>query len=312
MTASNLNRPVGLVPAGRLCFATGWIGRIALGEELADTWAMTSATMSSGEVHYVDMDRRLPWCSSDEAIVFHHGVAAGSEVWAGWDAALADSYRLIKLDMRGHGGTPVPDGYDWTIDSLVADLGAVVEAAGLERFHLVGESIGGTIALAYAARHPSRVRTLTISNGAHRGAPITNLASWSDIIASGGMSGWSEFMMGMRFFEEAIDVEQSRWYRDQQARPAGDTVLALAASLGATDLTSELSAVTMPTLLLHPDASPFISVSLMAELHELLPNAQLDVIAHARHGLPFSHAAKLSKTLAEFIDLSTSLERLAT
>jgi pimeloyl-ACP methyl ester carboxylesterase len=45
-----------------------------------------------------------------------------------------------------------------------------------------------------------------------------------------------------------------------------------------------------PTLLLHPDGSPFIPVPIMAELHRLLPHAELNVIGHSRHGLPYSHA----------------------
>lgn len=252
-------------------------------------------------MHFEEVDRRLPWVDVDETIVFHHGVAASSQTWAGWDAALADRYRLIKLDMRGHGQSVVPDDYPWDLDSLVADLGAVVDAAEVQTVHLVGESIGGTIALAYAARQPDRVATLTVSNGAHRGAPITNLSPWGDIIDDGGMEAWSDYMMGMRFFEGAIDADQWRWYQKHQARPEGESVLALAAALAATDLSAELSAVTMPTLLLHPDSSPFISVALMAELLELLPDAQLEVFSHARHGLPFSHATMLSTRFAEFL-----------
>ena len=57
-----------------------------------------------------------------------------------------------------------------------------------------------------------------------------------------------------------------------------------------------------PTLLLHPDGSPFIPVPVMAELHRLLPNAQLNVIGHARHGLPYSHAKQCASLLRTFLD----------
>ena len=62
-------------------------------------------------------------------------------------------------------------------------------------FHLVGESIGGTAALRFAARHPERGRTLTVSNGTHRGSGITNLESWRGLIDEGGTAAWSAHMM---------------------------------------------------------------------------------------------------------------------
>ena len=58
----------------------------------------------------------------------------------------------------------------------------------------------------------------------------------------------------------------------------------------------------MPVLLMHPDASPFIPVAVMGELNEALPRSRLRVFAHARHGLPFSHAAECARELVAFID----------
>ena len=262
---------------------------------------MTTVMRDGAELHYDDLDRRLPWVADGGPIVFHHGVGSRAEAWAGWDATLAGQHRLVRLDLRGHGRSPVPAGYPWTLEALVDDLAAVVDHAGLDRFHLVGESIGGTIALAYAARRPGRVRTLTVSNGAHRGAPIRNLAPWAAVLDEGGSPAWSAYMMPMRFHDDALDPQARRWFEQQQATadPAG--VLALAATLAATDLTPELAAITMPTLLLHPDSSPFIPVSLMAELYELLPDARLEVVPGARHGLPFSHAGHCARSMAAFL-----------
>ena len=70
--------------------------------------------------------------------------------------------------------------------------------------------------------------------------------------------------------------------------------------LGA-DLGPELDRVTCPVLLLHPDASPFIPVETAAELKRALPDARLRVFAHARHGLPFSHAAECAAAVVEFV-----------
>lgn len=255
-------------------------------------------------IRFALLDRRLPWRpqDDDDVIVFHHGLGACAESWRGWAATLADRYRLLTFDMRGHGASPAPSGDPWTLEALTGDLEAVVDAAGLGRFHLVGESIGGTVALRFAARHPERVRTLTVSNGAHRGSGITNLEPWERLIDEGGMAAWSAHMMRQRFIDGAVEEDAWRWYEAQQATcdPAG--VLALAAALAAADLTPELARVTMPVLLLHPDRSPFIPVALMAELREALPDARLHVVPRSRHGLPFSHAGDCAAELARFLD----------
>jgi pimeloyl-ACP methyl ester carboxylesterase len=263
---------------------------------------MATVVHRGAAIHYDDLDRRVPWAPPADPVVFHHGVGACAAVWSGWDAALADRYRLVRHDLRGHGRSVVPDGYPWTLETLVDDLAAVVDHAGIERFHLVGESVGGTIALAFAARHPDRVSTLTVSNGAHRGAPIRNLAGWGGLIETGGTAAWSAYMMPLRFHDDGLDPALRDWFRTQQDGADAAAVLALGAVLAATDLTEALGDVRMPVLLVHPDGSPFIPVALMAELLDLLADARLEVVAGARHGLPFSHAGRVSTLVRSFLD----------
>jgi pimeloyl-ACP methyl ester carboxylesterase len=73
-----------------------------------------------------------------------------------------------------------------------------------------------------------------------------------------------------------------------------------------TDLTPRLGEIRCPTLLLHPDGSPFIPVPVMAELHRLLPTSRLNLFGHSRHGLPFSHAAQCAGALRSFLDSQTA------
>ena len=251
------------------------------------------------------IDHVPPWTSPVPTILFHHGLGARSACWDGWTPALAGRHRLVRFDMRGHGASPLPADFRWPLSALVDDLLAVADATETERFHLVGESTGGTVALAVAARHPERVLSVTVSNGAHRGGSIRNLEPWRRIIREEGMAAWSAHMMGQRFFDGALTEEMRRWYEAQQAEADPDAVLGTAAMLVAVDLLPELDRVTCPVLLLHPDSSPFIPVETMAALKRALPDARLQVFAHARHGLPFSHAAECAAAVAGFIDRHT-------
>lgn len=255
---------------------------------------------NGGPISIRTVDARQPWMPG-ETVIFHHGLGACGAVYNGWMQVLIEEYQLVTFDMRGHAGTPVPAGYAWSIDTMISDLEAVADAAGAERFHLVGESIGGTLALAYATQRPERLLSLTVSNGTHTGGSIENLAPWKEIISSGGMAAWSDHMMGQRFHPGAITESQFAWYRDQQASADADTILTAAAMLAGADLSPELSKATVPTLLLHPDDSPFIPVPVMVDLYQKLPDARLQVFGHARHGLPFSHAKACGRNLRRFL-----------
>jgi pimeloyl-ACP methyl ester carboxylesterase len=248
------------------------------------------------------IDLTPPWLTAPETIVMHHGIGANQNIFAGWLPDLIHTYRILRFDMRGHGGSERPDaGVTIDMDRLSDDLLAVMNDAGMERAHLVGESIGGTIALHTALRAPDRVLTLTVSNGAHLGASIQSVAGWRRMIEDRGMEGWSAFMMRARFHDGAISDEAWHWYEAQQATACPDTVLRMLDALIAADLGGKLPGLRAKLLLMHPDDSPFIPVAVMASLRDLVPDARLHVIGHARHGLPFSHATICARLLASFI-----------
>jgi pimeloyl-ACP methyl ester carboxylesterase len=140
---------------------------------------MPLAKTTHGTLHYEVVDQAAPWQRQREAILFHHGIGGSAGIWAGWWPALIDGYRLVTFDMRGCGRSDIPAAdFAWSLDLLVEDLFAVADAAGLKQFHLVGESIGGTVALAAALARPERIATLTVSNGAHLGASIQRVETW--------------------------------------------------------------------------------------------------------------------------------------
>lgn len=248
------------------------------------------------------IDLTPPWVANPETIAMHHGIGANQDIFAGWLPALSQTHRILRFDMRGHGTSHRPDaGVTIDMDRLTDDLLAVMDAAGVGSAHLVGESIGGTIVLQVALRASDRVRSLTISNGAHLGASIQSVAGWERMIREEGMAAWSAFMMRARFHDDAITPAMWRWFEAQQASACPDTVLRMLEALVGADLVSGLPGLRVPLLLLHPDGSPFIPVSVMADFRDLVPDSRLNVIGHARHGLPFSHAAVCSQLLADFL-----------
>ncbi len=254
-------------------------------------------------LYYDIVDITDPWVEQPSTILFHHGIGAESGIWVEWVRALADRHRIVRFDMRGFGRSDVPAAdAPWSIDLLAGDLLAIAEAGGAGRFHFVGESIGGTIGLYAALKHADRFSSLTMSNAGHIGGSIHKVETWRRTMDARGMDGWSDEFMADRFYEAALSPQRWSWYARQQAADDRHSVLNALAVLVGMDLSAELRSVRVPVLILHPDASPFIPVAVAAQMHAGLPDSELHVIGHAKHGMPFSHGRECAAILRSFLD----------
>ncbi|MDP6933763.1 MAG: alpha/beta hydrolase, partial [Myxococcota bacterium] len=131
-----------------------------------------------------------------DAVVFVHGLGFSRERWSGTRNVLTGAgYQVLTFDLRGFGDSEVPtDSYG--MEELVADLEVVT--AGLDRFHLVGHSLGGMCAQLFALAHPERVRSLTlVSTTSHSGT-------------RGSAYGAALSYLAMRGFDEAMKDEAFR------------------------------------------------------------------------------------------------------
>ncbi len=268
---------------------------------------MAYVESTGGRLHYEEIDLVAPWEAKRETIVFHHGIGASAGIWTEWLPELLTRYRIVTFDMRGYGRShiPAPDA-KWSLDILADDVLAITDAVEAEKIHLVGESIGGTIALYFAFRNPARVSTLTISNGADFGAPLKRVCEWRKQLDEQGVKAWSDEFMRDRFYDGALDDPKHAWYARQQEAWTRDSTLNALGVLVGTDLRAELPRVQCPVLLLHGDSSPFIPVNVMVNMHHALPDSRLQVFAHAKHGLPFSHAKECARALREFLQAPRS------
>ena len=260
-------------------------------------------------LYYELLDCTPPWVENPATIFFCHGVGANADIWSGWLPVLTGGFRVVRMDMRGFGRSSVPAaGFDWSLDLLVSDVLAVADAAQAEdggsggsKFHYVGESLGGTVGLALAAAHGERLLSLTACSTAHKGGDIRNLDSWRALIEKEGMEAWSELMMGHRFHEGAVPEPVYQWFHRVQMDSSPVTTLAVADMLMRADLSDALARITTPTLLLSPDASPFVSLEITRDIQARIPGCEVQVFAGARHGLACSHGQQCASTLLNFL-----------
>jgi len=254
-------------------------------------------------IFYEVIDTTSPSCTDVQTIVFHHGIGADPGIWRDWLPFLIDHFRVVIFDMRGYGRSVNPNHkIEYSLDIMTQDVLRVIDAQGGGSVHLVGESIGGTIGLNFAIRYPDRIKSLTVSNGGHVGSSIERVNLWQETIDDRGIKAWSDEFMANRFYPESLSAEKSAWFASKQETWTRDGILNPIRVLVNTNLLNELKHIDCEVLIMHPDKSPFIPVGVSVDLFQHLKTARLQVFAHAKHGLPYSHSSQCAQMLRHFLE----------
>lgn len=119
-------------------------------------------TLPSGTtVHYRDQGQR-----NGPALVLLHGSNASLHTWEPWVSQIGDQFRMVSIDLPGHGLTgPVP-GDDYSQEAMTQFVNEFTSVMNIERFALAGNSMGGAVAARFALRHPERLTALVLVNAA--------------------------------------------------------------------------------------------------------------------------------------------------
>lgn len=225
-----------------------------------------------------------------------------SPVWRHWLVDLADGHALVRYDERGCGLSDPDVGRELSVDTWVADLEAVVAAAGLERFALLGVSQAAAVSVVYAARHPERVTHLVLYGGYARGRMLRGDAErrHAEAMIAAIRAGWAEAnpafrrLFTMLFLPEATP-QQMAWYDDLQRRSASpSTAVRLYLARNAIDVLDEAARVRTPTLVLHAREDRVVPLEEGRRLAAAVPGARLAVLESCNHillpGEPAWHA----------------------
>lgn len=185
------------------------------------------------------------------AVLFAHSVGCDLTLWDRQAAALADRYRVIRHDARGHGRSAAPPGA-YSIEQLGADALAVLDAAGVDRVHLCGLSLGGTLGMWLALHHPERLTSLTLADTAAR---LGNAEVWQsriDTVLAGGTASIADMSM-TRFFSEPFRNAASETverFRQGLIDTADDGFAGCCAVLRDCNFAASLPAIAAPTLVI--------------------------------------------------------------
>lgn len=221
-------------------------------------------------------------------LVLVHGVGANLCSWDAVAAELENDFIVIRPDLRGHGQSARIEG-EYSVDCFAADIIAVMDAAGAERAHLVGFSLGGLIAQKLATDYPERFdRVVILSAVAGRtDDERAKVVARLDMIRRGGM-------------EAITGAATDRWFTEEFARKHPEIIERRIAELkavhlpsyleayrvfGTTELIDTLHRIRHPVLVMTGEFDQGSNVRMARAMHDLIPGSELIILPGLKHSV---------------------------
>ncbi|MFC0389612.1 alpha/beta fold hydrolase [Muricoccus vinaceus] len=252
-------------------------------------------------IHYTVDDFTDPWAPSPTVLMLH-GLAESGEAFRAFVPYLARRARVVRMDLRGYGRSPaLPADHPWHLDSLVADVAALIFHLGAPRVHLAGGKIGGTIALATAARHPELVDRLAVLGGP---ASLTNMAArtpgWRAQIAAEGVRPWVRGSNAGRLGTR-MSPAQLQWWEDLMSQTAASTLDGFLQMVPTVDVTAEVEHIQARTLVVTTTGSGLGSVEEVRAWQERISHSLLVVLESDSYHVAASDPDRTAMLVRDFI-----------
>lgn len=194
---------------------------------------------------------RVEGRSDAPAILFAHSVGCDLTLWDRQIESVGARYRIIRYDMRGHGGSDAPQGA-YRIEQLGLDAIMILDVLGVARAHFCGLSLGGTVGQWMALNAPERLASLALCDTAARLGTVERWQARIDDAAAGGTRSIADMSM-TRFFSEAFrkrDPDEVERFRQILIDTPDHGFAGCCAVLRDCDFRADLDRIRTPTLVL--------------------------------------------------------------
>lgn len=262
-------------------------------------------TVSAGGV-----DTNYHDAGTGDPVLLIHGSGPGVTGWANWRTvipALSEEFRVLAPDMLGFGYTARPRDAVHTLDGWVGHALDFVDALGIGRAHIVGNSFGGALALALAIRAPDRVDRLVLMGSAGLEFELTPGldAVWGYEPSVENMHRLVDlFTYDKKYLTD--DLVRMRYeasvrpgYQESYARmfpvPRQDGIRALASP------EQDIAALSNRTLIVHGRDDRVIPLDSSYRLHQLIARSELHVFGQCGHWTQIEHNARFCRLAADFL-----------
>ncbi|MBY6411859.1 alpha/beta fold hydrolase [Rhodococcus sp. BP-252] len=255
--------------------------------------------------------RSLQAGSGDEAVIFLHGTSGHLEAFARNIASHSERYECHAIDMLGHGYTGKPD-YPYEIPRYVEHLVAYMDAVGLSRAHLVGESLGGWVAAHLASEQPERVLSLQLLAA---GGTVANPEVMERIKTSTMRAvttddiGLTRSRMHLLMHdpanatEELVNVRHRIYHRQEFVDNIHNLLTLQEMETRQRNLLrpERLASITAPTLVVWGHENPFGDVPEARKMAADIPGARLELFEECGHWPQHEQAALYNPLSLDFL-----------
>lgn len=237
-------------------------------------------------------------------VTFSHSLAANLHLWDAQAAALAGRYRVLRYDIRGHGGSDVPPP-PYTLEQMADDLHGLLQALGISETHFVGLSMGGLIGMTMALRFPRAVRSLVLADTTACYGPART-PMWDDRIRVAEAQG----------IEPLLDRTMDAWFTAPFRAQHPEVIDRIRAMLrptdvrgyvgairaiGYVDLREAIGAIRCPTLILVGEEDHGTDITMATTMRERIPGSELAVLPKAAHCSCVEAADDFNRALLGFL-----------
>ena len=248
-----------------------------------------------------------------EPLILLHGFSGDSTTWNKIASQLRDSFRLIKLDILGHGVSDKPvQTASYGMEAVAADLIDVLDQLGLAQAHLLGYSMGGRLALTLALRQPERFRSLVLESASPGLADAAERAqrrrrddALADDIEAQGILWFVNYWEHLPLWASQSQLPAAVLAAQRSQRLRNST-LGLANSLRGMgsgvqpNLWSELPDLRIPTLLLVGDNDEkFLKIN--NQMAQLIPLSRVALLPSAGHNTHLENPCAFSGAVRSFL-----------
>ena len=254
---------------------------------------------------------RIAWESDgpDDAppVLLVMGLAYPAAMWFRLVPALAERYRVLRVDNRGAGHTGDVPGAPYTVSTMAADCLAVLDEAGADRAHVVGISMGGLISQEIAVTAPERVRSLCLM-ATHPGIAQAVINPEALKLVTSGRADMTpqEAAEASIPFNYADDTPRERMEEDWAVRfPLACSLTGYMAQVQGTlpwSRHADLPSVTAPTMVLHGELDALVPVENGRNIAARIPGAELVTVPGANHVLMTDKPDEVCKALLDWLD----------
>lgn len=257
--------------------------------------------MLFADIDGVVLHYRVSGPAGAPVVVLANSLGTDGRIWDGVIARLAESFRVISYDKRGHGLSDAPAG-DYSLDEHVDDLTGLLHHLGVNELALGGVSVGGLIAQGFALKHPGRLTALVLCDTAPK---VGDAAFWNarrEKVLADGLASIADGIMERWFssgFRENERVALAGW-RNMFLRADARGYAATCATLRDADLSAEIGRIAVPTLVVAGEDDLATPPALVRACAAAIPGARFVSLPGVGHIPSIERPAELATLMADF------------